>query len=58
MVRHPERRLPSYHDWESRTQRATFDCTRARIRLGWKPVEDRETVVRRGIQEPVDEMMR
>lgn len=58
LVRHPERRLPSYRDWESRSQKARFDCTRARTRLGWKPVDDRETMIRRGIHDPVEEMQR
>ncbi len=26
MVRHPDQRRPSYRDWESRTQRAHYDC--------------------------------
>src|SRR5208337_4031538 len=30
MVRHPDQRRPSYRDWESRTQRARYDCTKAR----------------------------
>jgi hypothetical protein len=38
-VRHPERRMPSYRDWESRTGRAVFDCSAAKTVLGWKPVE-------------------
>jgi predicted dehydrogenase/nucleoside-diphosphate-sugar epimerase len=54
-VRHPERRLPSYRDWESRTGRAIFDCTAARTTLGWKPVEDREELIRLGIEEPFKE---
>ena len=58
LVRHPERRLPSYRDWESRTQRATFDCTQARIHLGWRPMENRSEIVRRGIREPLLEVLR
>jgi nucleoside-diphosphate-sugar epimerase len=54
-VRHPERRLPSYRDWESRTGRAVFDCSAARTTLGWKPVEDRDELVRRGIEGPFKE---
>jgi nucleoside-diphosphate-sugar epimerase len=57
-VRHPERRLPSYRDWESRTGRAVFDCSTAKEVLGWKPVADREELVRRGIEEPVREFIR
>jgi hypothetical protein len=50
-VRHPERRLPSYRDWESRTGRSVFDCSAAKTVLGWKPIEDRDELVRRGIDE-------
>jgi nucleoside-diphosphate-sugar epimerase len=57
-VRHPERRMPSYRDWESRTGRAVFDCSAAKNMLGWKPVSDREELVRRGIEEPFEEYFR
>jgi nucleoside-diphosphate-sugar epimerase len=56
-VRHPERRMPSYRDWESRTGRAVFDCSAAKMVLGWKPVENREELVRLGIVEPFREFM-
>ena len=58
LVRHPGRRLPMYRDWESRTQLATFDCNRAKLVLGWKPVADREEFVREGIMAPLMERMR
>lgn len=58
LVRHPERQLPSYRDWESRTQRAIFDCTLAQVHLGWRPVANRDDLVRRGIQEPLLELLR
>jgi predicted dehydrogenase/nucleoside-diphosphate-sugar epimerase len=54
-VRHPERRFPSYLDWESRTQKAHFDCTVTRAVLGWKPVSDRAEFIRLGIEEPLRE---
>jgi nucleoside-diphosphate-sugar epimerase/predicted dehydrogenase len=57
ITRHPDRHLPSYRDWESRRQRAIFDCTRAKVRLGWKPTSDRAELVRRGIYEPMKEML-
>jgi predicted dehydrogenase/nucleoside-diphosphate-sugar epimerase len=50
-VRHPERRQPSYRDWESRTGCAIFDCSAARTVLGWKPIEDRDELVRLGIED-------
>jgi nucleoside-diphosphate-sugar epimerase/predicted dehydrogenase len=57
-VRHPERQMPSYRDWESRTGRAVFDCSAAKNTLGWKPNSDRDELVRRGIEEPFDEWFR
>ncbi|MDX2036734.1 MAG: NAD-dependent epimerase/dehydratase family protein [Isosphaeraceae bacterium] len=58
LVRHPERRLPSYRDWDSRSQRAHYDCSKAKRMLGWKPTADPAEVVRRGIQEPLSELLR
>ena len=54
-IRHPDRRLPSYRDWESRIQRARYDCSKARNVLGWHPTDDREEMIRRGINEPATE---
>ncbi len=49
-IRHPDRfRIPSYRDWESRTQKALFDCGRARIELGWIPASDRQRMIEEGI---------
>jgi predicted dehydrogenase/nucleoside-diphosphate-sugar epimerase len=49
-VRHPDRiRIPSYRDWESRTQKAFFDCARARAELGWAPASDRQRMIDEGI---------
>jgi nucleoside-diphosphate-sugar epimerase len=58
-VGHPDRRRrPDYRDWESRTQRARFDASRARQVLGWKPVDDPAEVARLGIVEPAREAVR
>jgi nucleoside-diphosphate-sugar epimerase/predicted dehydrogenase len=56
-IRHPDRRQPSFRDWESRTQRARYDCTKARERLNWQPVDDRDELVRRGIHLPASEFL-
>jgi predicted dehydrogenase/nucleoside-diphosphate-sugar epimerase len=49
-ARHPDRyRIPSHRDWESRTQKAIFDCTRARAELAWAPASDRQKIVEEGI---------
>ena len=51
-VRHPDaRRIPSYHDWESRTQKAYFDNRRAREELGWMPASDRDQLLERGVRD-------
>jgi hypothetical protein len=57
-VRHPERRMPSYRDWKSRTQQAHFDCVAAKTVLGWNPVSDRGELVRKGIEEPLREFLK
>ncbi|MEZ4279683.1 MAG: NAD-dependent epimerase/dehydratase family protein [Myxococcota bacterium] len=46
---------PAYADWEGRSFAAAFDSTRARKELGWQPVDDAETLIREGIEAPVDE---
>lgn len=56
-VRRPNAKMPSYRDWESRTQRARFDCTKAKERLGWKPADTKEKLIQKGIVEPIREMM-
>ena len=56
-VHHPDRRMPSYRDWESRTGRATFDCSAAHRVLGWRPVADRDTLIRQGIEEPLRDFL-
>jgi hypothetical protein len=49
-ISHPDRtRVPSYRDWESRTQKAIFNSTRAREELGWKPASSRERMIDEGI---------
>ncbi len=58
LIRHPDRRLPSYRDWESRSQRAVYDCTKAKTWLNWLPTTDRGEIVRRGIHEPLAERLR
>ena len=45
---HPDRiRIPSYADWESRTQKAVFNCDRTRAELGLDAASDRRAHDRR-----------
>jgi len=54
-VRHPDRvRVPSYRDWESRTQKAIFNCDRTRNELDWIPAGNRRTLFDRGIGDALD----
>lgn len=49
-VRHPDRsRVPCYSDWESRTQKACFNCDRTRADLKWAPASDRKRMIDEGI---------
>jgi predicted dehydrogenase/nucleoside-diphosphate-sugar epimerase len=54
---HPPESLPSYKACESRTLRARFDCSAAKTILGWQPTTEREEVIRRGIDEPLLEII-
>jgi predicted dehydrogenase/nucleoside-diphosphate-sugar epimerase len=57
MVRHPDQRKPSYRDWETRTQQARYNCTKARTVLNWYPTCDRCEIVSRGIHLPASEFL-
>jgi hypothetical protein len=54
LIRHPNRRWPSLHDWRCRAHRSAYDSSFSQEVLGWRPVSDRETLVKVGIYKPVD----
>ena len=58
LVRHPDRRRPSYRDWESRTQRARFDNAKAKRLLNWRPTADRADLIENGITQPTREFLK
>lgn len=49
LIRHPNRRVPSYRDWNNRAHRARYDAAKTRRVLGWQPAGTREAIVERGI---------
>jgi nucleoside-diphosphate-sugar epimerase/predicted dehydrogenase len=50
---HPDsKRFPSVRDWRCREQHASFNTQKAETELGWKPQNDRDTIVEIGIREP------
>jgi predicted dehydrogenase/nucleoside-diphosphate-sugar epimerase len=56
-VRHPDRRMPSYRDWESRTAKAIFDCSAAKSILAWNPTTNRPDLIQQGIATPLKEFL-
>lgn len=57
-IRHPNRKVPSYRDWNSRSHRARYDSTKTKQVLGWNPAGTREALIERGIAAAVREFMR
>ena len=58
LIRHPNRKIPSYRDWDSRSQRARYDSSKARDVLGWRPAGTREALIQRGVVDSVRDFMR
>lgn len=54
LIRHPNRRWPSLHDWRCRAQAAAYNSSLSQQVLGWKPASDRETLVKAGIYDAVE----
>jgi predicted dehydrogenase/nucleoside-diphosphate-sugar epimerase len=52
-IGHPNRRRPSYRDWQCRALRANFDNGLTTNLLGWQPCGNKEALVRRGIDAAV-----
>lgn len=49
MIKHPNRKIPSYRDWDSRSHRARYDASKTKSMLGWKPAGTRDDLVNKGI---------
>jgi hypothetical protein len=54
-VGNPDRTMPSYRGWTSRTAAATFDGGAAKTVLHGRPVSDRDELIHRGIDCPLSE---
>jgi predicted dehydrogenase/nucleoside-diphosphate-sugar epimerase len=57
IIRHPNRRASTYHDWACRSHRARYDASDTIARLGWQPAGTREAMIERGINASVDRFM-
>jgi len=58
LIKHPNRRMPSYRDLQARSNRARFDNTKAKLLLNWLPAATREELVEHGIVRVVRDAMR
>lgn len=58
LIKHPNRKIPSYRDWDSRSHRAQYDNSKTVSVLGWKPVANRDVLIQRGIIHAVREFMK
>jgi nucleoside-diphosphate-sugar epimerase len=58
LIRHPNRRRPTYRDWDSRSHRARYDNSKAKQVLGWRPAATREALIERGVAEAVRDSVR
>lgn len=58
LIKHPNRKIPSYRDWDSRSHRAKYDSSKTKEILGWKPVGDKNALVEKGIISAVKEFMK
>lgn len=58
LIKHPNRKVPSYRDWDSRSHRANYDNTKTKEILGWQPVSTKDGLVDRGIIAAVQDFMK
>jgi len=49
LIKHPNRKIPSYRDWDSRSHRARYDSSKTKDILGWCPAGSRETLIEKGV---------
>jgi nucleoside-diphosphate-sugar epimerase/predicted dehydrogenase len=55
LIKHPNRKMPSYRDWDSRSHRAQYDSTKTKDILGWQPAGTKAKLIENGIVSAVRE---
>lgn len=55
LIKHPNRKMPSYRDWDSRSHRARYDSSKTKEILGWRPAGSKEALIEKGIVAAVRE---
>ncbi|MCA9183202.1 MAG: NAD(P)-dependent oxidoreductase, partial [Planctomycetales bacterium] len=53
LIRHPQRKPPSYRDWETRQELGRYDCHDVKELLHWQPNADRQRLIERGVYAPM-----
>ncbi len=55
LIKHPNRKIPSYRDWDSRSHRARYDSAKTKQILGWRPAGSKDALIEKGIVAAVRE---
>lgn len=58
LIKHPNRKVPSYRDWDSRSHRAKYDNSKTISVLGWKPTGNKKELVQNGVINAVRDFMK
>ena len=58
IIKHPNRKIPSYRDWDSRSHRARYDNTKTKTVLGWNPASSKGDLIEKGIVAAVRDYMK
>lgn len=55
LIQHPNRKIPSYRDWDSRSHRAIYDNAKTKTWLNWNPTSDKKLLIQRGVIDATQE---
>jgi predicted dehydrogenase/nucleoside-diphosphate-sugar epimerase len=58
LIRHPNRRAVSLHDWRCRAHRSTYNNAMTKQALAWQPAGTRERLLAEGVEGAVDWYLR
>ena len=58
LINHPNKRRPTYRDWDSRSHRAQYDSSKTQDILGWKPAGTRDLIIKKGVIDAAREYFR
>ncbi len=58
LIYHPNKRVPSFRDWDSRSHRAQYDSSKTQDILGWKPAGTRDLIIKKGVIDAAREYFR